>query len=115
MTGGTAFVPAAGSELTAIAIGDGSVEWRIDGPVTSDTGVTLGQEAVVAPVTNLPGNDHAGIAAFEQSDGSTRWKHAIEGFHAGASTSAVLADEAVFYSSNESSGVVALGDIYPAN
>lgn len=107
----TVFVPVEGGGLEAVTIGDGSVEWRNDVPVTADTGVTLGQETVVAPVTNLPGDDHAGIAAFQQSDGSRRWGYPIEGFHAGASTSAVLADGAVFYSSNESSGVVALGDL----
>lgn len=106
---GTAYVADWNGGLAAVSIADGTTEWRNDVQVTADTGVTVGAEAVVAPVTDLPG-----IIAFERSDGSRRWEHTIQGFDAAASTPAVLADEAVFYASNESVGVVALGDL-PAN
>ncbi|WP_458209528.1 outer membrane protein assembly factor BamB family protein [Haladaptatus sp. NG-SE-30] len=105
---GTAYVAAGDGGLAAISIADGTVEWNNDVWVTVDTGLTVGNEAIVAPVTDLPG-----IVAFERSDGSRRWEHTIEGFDAAASTPAVLADRAVFYASNESLGVVALGDLPP--
>lgn len=102
---GTAYV-AGDDGLVAVSVADGAVEWQADVQVTADTGVTVGREAVVAPVTDLPG-----VIAFERADGSRRWEHAIDGFDAAASTPAVLADGAAFYASNESVGVVALGDL----
>ena len=103
---GTAYIADWNGGLAAVSIADGTTEWRNNVQVTADTGVTVGKEAVVAPVTDLPG-----IIVFERSDGSRRWEHTIEGFDAAASTPAVLADGAVFYASNESVGVVALGDL----
>ncbi|MEF8830201.1 MAG: PQQ-binding-like beta-propeller repeat protein [Halobacteriales archaeon] len=104
---GTVYVPG-DDGLAAVSLADGTVEWSIDAKVTVDTGVTVAREAVVAPVTDLPG-----VVAFERADGSRRWEHRIEGFDAAASTPAVPADGAVFYASNESIGVVALGDLPP--
>lgn len=106
---GTAYVAAGDGGLAAVSLADGSIEWEVDVQVTVDTGITVGAEAVVAPLTDLPG-----VVAFERSDGSLRWEHPIEGFDAYASTPAILADGAVFYASNESLGVVALGDLQPA-
>lgn len=105
---GTAYLPSRDG-LAAVSLEDGTVEWRNDVRVTADTGVTIGREAVVAPITDLPG-----VAAFERSDGSRRWEYTIDGFDAAASTVGVLADGAVFLTSNESVGVVALGDLPPA-
>lgn len=107
---GTAYVATTESpgELVAVSLADGTVEWRVDATVTVDTGVVVGREAVVTAVTDLPG-----LAAFERSDGTRRWEHTIEGFDAAASTPPTLADGAVFYASNESLGVVALGDLPP--
>lgn len=105
---GTAYLPSRDG-LAAVSLDDGTVEWRNDVTVTADTGVTVGRDAVVAPITDLPG-----VAAFERSDGSTRWEYTVEGFDAAASTAGVLADGAVFFTSNESVGVVALGDLPPA-
>lgn len=107
-----AFVPADG-DIVAVSVADGSREWRTNVPVTAGSGVTVGRDAVVAAVTNLPREKHAGIAAFERADGTTRWTHEIEGFHAAASAAPVLADGAVFYASNERFGIVALGDLPP--
>lgn len=107
---GTAYVASGESsgELLAVSVTDGTIEWRVEVQVTAGTGISVGEDAVVAPVTDLPG-----VAAFERGDGTRRWEHTIEGFDAAASTPAVLADGAVFYASNESLGVVALGDLPP--
>jgi outer membrane protein assembly factor BamB len=103
---GTAFVAQGGGGLAAVSIEDGTVRWTVGVHVSADTGITVGREAVVAPVSDLPG-----VAAFERADGSTRWEYTIEGFDAVASTPATLADGAVFFASNESTGVLALGDL----
>lgn len=108
---GTAFIASGEGALVAVSVADGSTEWRVDSRVTAGTGISVGREAVVAAVTDLPESSLAGIAAFERSDGTTRWEHQIEGFDAYASTVPVLAAGAVFYTSNESAGVVALGDL----
>lgn len=104
---GTAYVPGEDG-LAAVSLADGTEAWSVDASVTVDTGVAVGRETVVAPVTDLPG-----VVAFERADGTRRWEHRIEGFDAAASTPAVPAGGAVFYASNESLGVVALGDLPP--
>lgn len=109
VTGDTAFLASGEGVLHAISIADGSTRWRTDAHVTA--GITVGREAVVAPVRNLPESDLPGIVAFELSNGFPRWEHPIEGFDVVVSTPAVLADGAVFFTSNESIGVVALGDL----
>lgn len=108
---GTVYVAAGNGGLAAVSLDDGTETWRNEVRVNIETGISVGIEAVVAPVSDLPEADLPGIAAFERTDGSPRWEHAIEGFDAAASTPAVLADAAVFYTSNESIGVVALGDL----
>ena len=70
-----------------------------------------GRDAVVTSGESLPNDSLAGLAAFDQSDGSVLWEHQIEGFDAFPSTAPVLAEGAVYYSSNASNGVVALGDL----
>lgn len=108
---GTVFVPDGAGELAAVSVADGTVVWRQDASVTVDTGIAIGAEAVVAAVTDAPDASLPGVAAFERGDGSLRWHHGIEGFDAAASTPPVLADGAVFHVSNDSTGVVALGDL----
>lgn len=108
---GTAYVATGDDELAAVSLADGSVEWRRDHYVT--TGLAVGREAVVAPVEDLPEAGLPGLVAFERPDGSVRWEKGIEGFDARVSTPPTLADGAVFYASNESVGVVALGDLPP--
>jgi outer membrane protein assembly factor BamB len=110
VAGGTAFVAGGLGGLAAVALADGTVRWRRGTSVAADTGVAVGRDAVVAPVTDKPG-----VAAFDRADGATRWEHRIEGFDAAASAPAALADDAVFYTSNESIGVVALGDLPPVD
>jgi outer membrane protein assembly factor BamB len=112
---GTAFVASGDGALVAVSVADGETLWRRETGVVVDTGVGVGRGAVVASVTNLQGDDLAGVAAFERSDGAVRWEHGIEGFDAYPSTPPALADGAVFYASNESSGVVALGDLPPSD
>lgn len=107
----TMYVPSTDGGLVAISVDDGSIDWRTDVRVTVGTGVTVGRDAIVAAATTLPGDSLPGIVALERSDGSPRWTHTIDGFDAAASTAPILADGAVFYASNESVGVVALGDL----
>jgi len=98
-----------------VSVADGELRWRADAGVVADTGVGVGRDAVVASVTNRREYSLAGVAAFERSDGTVRWEHPVEGFDAFPTTPPTLADGAVFYASNESSGVVALGDLLPTD
>jgi outer membrane protein assembly factor BamB len=107
---GTAFLGTP-SEIVAVSIDDGETAWRREGGV--GPGISVGRDAVVAAAESLPEASLAGIAAFERSGGEVRWEHRIEGFDAFPTTAPVLADEAVFYGSNETTGVVALGDLPP--
>lgn len=52
---------------------------------------------------------------MRRADDAVRREHRFEGFDAYASTSPVLDDTAVFYTSTESAGVVAPGNLPPAN
>lgn len=115
VTADTAFVSSYEGDLIAVSIPDGERRWQRDAGVVVDTGVSVGRDAVVAAATNLPEANLAGIVAYERGDGAVRWEHAIKGFDAYPSTPPVLADQAVFYVSNDSSGVVALGDLPPAD
>lgn len=104
---GTAYV-AGDDGLVAVSLADGTVEWRADVTPYPDVGVTVGRDAVVAGDNDLPG-----VVAFERADGRRRWERQVDGFDAVVSTPPVLADGAVFYGSNESLGIVALGDLPP--
>ena len=108
---GTAFVASSDGELVAVETADGTERWRRDVGVVAGTGISVGREAVVASVRTLPAGSLSGIAAYERADGTPRWGHQIEGFDAAPSTAPVLAEDAAFYVSNESRGVVALGDL----
>jgi outer membrane protein assembly factor BamB len=111
----TVYVTTQNRAIVAVSLNDESIRWRKDAGVVNDTGISVGRDAVVASVTNLHEYDLAGIAAFEREDGALRWEHPIEGFDAYPSTPPILAEESVFYTSNESSGVVALGDLPPSD
>lgn len=115
VTAEAAFVSSYEGNLVAVSISDGERRWQRDSGVVSAAGISVSRDAVVAAATDLPDANLAGIVAYEQGDGTVRWEHAIEGFDAYPSTPPVLADQAVFYVSNESSGVVALGDLAPAD
>lgn len=115
VTGETAFVTSNEGTLVAVSVLNGERRWQRDVGVVADTGISVGRNAVVAAATNLPDASLAGIVAYERDDGGVRWEHAIEGFDASSSTPPVLADQAVYYVSNKSSGVVALGDLPPAD
>lgn len=113
VAGDVAFVTSSDGAIVAVSVTNGDELWRQDAGVVAGTGISVGRETVVASATNLPFASLAGIAAYARSDGTARWDHAIEGFDAYPSTPPVLGDGAVFYVSNESSGVVALGDLPP--
>jgi len=115
VAGETVFVTASDGTINAVSVANGDRLWRQNTGVVADTGISIGRETVVAAATNLPDASLAGIVAYKRSDGTARWEHAIEGFDAYPSTPPVLADEAVYYVSNESSGVVALGDLSPTD
>lgn len=106
---GVAFVGIDSRELAAVSLNDGSTIWQRSG--SAYQGISAGRDAVVTAGESLPNGSLAGLAAFDGSDGSVLWEHQIEGFDAFPSTAPVLADGAVYYASNESSGVVALGDL----
>jgi outer membrane protein assembly factor BamB len=106
---GIAFLGSQSQGIVAVSIADGSTVWR-----RSDSayrGLSVGTETLVTSGESLPESSLAGLAAFDRSDGTVRWEHQIEGFDAFPSTAPVLADGAVYYTSNASSGVVALGDV----
>lgn len=105
----TAFVGSRSQEIHAVSIEDGTTNWRRAG--SASQGVSVGQGTVVVSGEALPEADLPGLAAFDRSDGSLVWEHSIEGFDAFPSTAPVLVDGAVYYTSNASSGVVALGDV----
>lgn len=106
---GVAYVGTRDGVIVALSIDDGSTLWRVEG--SASRGISVGRETVVVSGESLPDADSAGLAALERSTGDVKWEHGIEGFDAFPSTAPVLADGAVFYTSNESSGVVALGDV----
>ncbi|WP_255195894.1 PQQ-binding-like beta-propeller repeat protein [Halorarius litoreus] len=101
---GTVYTP--GDGVVALSLADGTEQWRADGSVTVDTGVAVGRDAVVTVFTDVPG-----VVALDRTDGSVRWRHQIDGFDVAVTTPPAIADGAVFYTSNESLGLVALGDL----
>jgi outer membrane protein assembly factor BamB len=110
---GTAFVVSYSGDLVAVGLADGTERWRAEVSVDTDAGPSVGAEAVVVGAYDLPTESLGGVVALERTDGSARWEHEIEGFDVTVSTPPTLADGAVFYASNESLGVVALGDLPP--
>lgn len=108
---GTAYVTSRDPEVVAVSVDDGSVDWRVEGG--SGPGVAVGREAVVVSTEMLPDASAAGVAAIDRADGSVRWEFSIQGFDAFPSTAPALADGAVFFTSNQHSGVVALADLPP--
>lgn len=112
---GTVFVVTADYALAAIDLADGTERWRADVSVDTDAGPSVGAEAVVIGVQDLPTESLGGVLALDRADGTPRWEHEIEGFDVTVSTPPALADGAVYYASNESRGVVALGDLPPVD
>lgn len=112
---GTAYLGIEGSELLAVSLSDGTVEWRVDAGVTGDAAIAVGENAVVAAVESLPEATGAGVVALDRDGGDVLWEYEIGGFDPTPTTPPVLADGAVFFASNASSGVVALGDLPPAD
>jgi len=109
VSNGTAFLGTRSQEIVALSIDDGSTIWQQSGSATR--GISVGRESIVISGESLPKASLAGLAALDRSDGTVQWEHQIEGFDAHPSTAPVLADGAVYYTSNASSGVVALGDV----
>ncbi|WP_181692373.1 PQQ-binding-like beta-propeller repeat protein [Natronomonas sp. LN261] len=106
---GTAFLGTRDQKIVAVSIEDGSTVWQQSGSATR--GISVGRESIVTSGESLPEASLAGLAALDRSDGTVQWEHQIEGFDAYPSTAPVLADGAVYYTSNASSGIVALGDV----
>lgn len=106
---GLVFIGSNDPALVAVSVDDGSTQW------TSSMGVaarpSLGRETIVVSAESLPEANAAGIAALDRSTGDLRWEHSLEGFDVYPSTAPVLADGAVYFVSNESSGVSSLGDL----
>ncbi|SDZ75201.1 Outer membrane protein assembly factor BamB, contains PQQ-like beta-propeller repeat [Haloplanus vescus] len=101
--------------LAAIAIDDGTVEWRLEAE-GCQAGLCVGQDAIVAPVqyeefdleTTWPT-----IAAFDRETGEIRWYYHIDGFDVLFTTPPVLVDGAVYVAANTIDSIGALGDIPP--
>jgi len=110
---GTAYVVGDGGDLVAVAFEDGSERWRADVSVMADAAPAVGADAVVVGARELPEDSLGGILALDRADGTPLWSHEIEGFDVAVSAPPVPADGAVYYSSSESLGVVALGDLPP--
>jgi outer membrane protein assembly factor BamB len=106
---GVAFLGTRGQEIIALSIDDGETVWQQSG--SAYRGISVGRESIVISGESLPEANLAGVAALDRSTGDIQWEHQIEGFDAFPSTAPVLADGAVYYTSNASSGVVALGDV----
>ena len=109
VSNGTAFLGTRSQEIIALSLDDGATIWQQSGSATR--GISVGRESIVISGESLPEASLAGLAALDRTDGAVQWEHQIEGFDAYPSTAPVLADGAVYYTSNASSGVVALGDV----
>jgi len=113
---GTAFV-LGDAGLSAVSVPDGSEQWSLSGGESSDyaqaDGLAVGREAVVAPV--FPDTDTTpSIAAFDRADGTPAWYYTVDdGWSPTIATPPVLADGAVFVTTNTKTGVTALGDLPP--
>lgn len=110
---GITYVVSDYNDLIAVNLADGTEMWRADVSVIASAGPSVGAETVVVGARKLPEASLGGILALDRSDGSSRWGHEIEGFDIAVSAPPVVADGAVYYSSNESIGIVALGDLPP--
>lgn len=115
ITDGTAFVLTYDG-LTALSVPGGSEHWSVQGEPQAD-GLAVGRNAVVAPISSDAFDLETSwpcIAAFDRSDGTTRWYYAInESFDPAIGAPPVVADGAVFAMSNKQSGITALGDLPP--
>jgi outer membrane protein assembly factor BamB len=115
VAGATAFV-LSNSGLAAVSAADGTREWSLDAEPRSG-GICVGRETVVAPVSSDEFDlDTAWpcIAALDRATGAVRWYHPLDdAFDPVISTPPVIADGAVFYTGNTTSGVTALGDLPP--
>ena len=103
--------------LTAIAVEDGTVEWRFDA-VGCQEGLCVGQDTVVAPVRSEEFDLETPwptIAAFDRETGDVRWYYHLDGFDVLFTTPPVLIDEAVYFAANTIDSLGVLGDIAPSN
>ena len=107
---GDAYVTSSAGDVVALSVADGSIRWRADVGVMAGTGVTVGREAALSSVQELPTAGGPGIVAFERADGTPRWEHRLEGLDVAAGTSAVPLGGAVLVVTNVHVGVLALGD-----
>lgn len=106
---GFAFIGSNDPALVAVSIDDGSTEWTSN--VVVGARPSLSRETIVVSAEGLPEANAAGIAALDRTTGDLRWEHPLEGFDVYPSTAPALANGGVYFVSNESSGVSALGDL----
>ncbi len=111
---GTAFVLAE-SGLSAVSVPDGETRWSLSGVEYAQAdGLAVGRDTVVAPVFADPDSLNPSIAAFRKADGASQWYYTVdEAFTPRIVTPPVLADRAVFVTSNTKTGVTALGNLPP--
>jgi len=102
--------------LIALSVPDGSERWSVRGNPRAD-GLAISRKTVVAPISSEAFDLDTSwpcIAAFDRSDGTVRWYHAIDdSFDPAIGAPPVVADGAVFVMSNNRSGITALGDLPP--
>lgn len=112
---GTAFV-LSDDGLSAVSVTDGSRQWDVDAEPRAD-GICVGRETVVAPVSSDEFDLDTSwpcVAAFDRSDGTTRWYHPIDdAFDPSVGAPPAIADGAVYFVSNTVDGIAALGDLPP--
>ena len=106
---GLAFIGSSDPAILAVSIADGSIAWTTDGSLAARPSV--GRKTIVISAESLPETTAAGIAALDHTTGELRWEHSLDGFDVFPTTAPALADGAVYFVSNERSGVSALGDL----
>jgi outer membrane protein assembly factor BamB len=110
---GTVFV-LAGSGLSAVSIPDGEERWSRGENQARADGLAVGDNSIVAPVSQESLGSGPSVAAFDRADGTLRWRYVVDGvFSPKIVSQPVLADGAVFAMSNTETGVTALGDLPP--
>jgi outer membrane protein assembly factor BamB len=110
---GTAFV-LAGSGLSAVSVPDGDERWSRGENQARAGGLAVGENSIVAPVSQESLGSGPSVAAFDRADGTLRWQYVVDGvFSPKIVSQPVLADGAVFVMSNTETGVTALGDLPP--
>jgi len=110
---GTAFV-LAGSGLSAVSVPDGEERWSRGENQARANGLAVGDNSIVAPVSQESLGSGPSVAAFDKADGTLRWQYVVDGvFSPKIVSQPVLADGAVFAMSNTETGVTALGDLPP--